>query len=50
MIFDSSKPIYCFSSSRLSEMTIHDEMDSRNQRYRLTRAGREFLRQTEEKQ
>ena len=34
----------------LIEMTIPDKPRSRNQRYRLTPAGREFLRQTEEKQ
>ena len=33
----------------LIEMTIPDKPRSRNQRYRLTPAGREFLRQTEEK-
>ena len=34
----------------LIEMTIPDKPRSRNQRYRLTPAGREFLRQSEEKQ
>ena len=34
----------------LIEMTIPDKPHSSNQRYRLTPAGREFLRQTEEKQ
>ena len=34
----------------LIEMTIPDKPRSSNQRYRLTPAGREFLRQTEEKQ
>ena len=34
----------------LIEMTIPDKPGSRNQRYRLTPAGRESLRQTEEKQ
>ena len=34
----------------LTEMTTPDKPRSRNQRYRLTPAGREFLRQTEEKQ
>ena len=34
----------------LIKMTIPDKPRSRNQRYRLTPAGREFLRQTEEKQ
>ena len=34
----------------LIEMTIPDKPRSRNQRYRLTPAGREFLRKTEEKQ
>ena len=34
--------------ARLIEMTIPDKPRSRNQRYLLTPAGREFLRQTEE--
>ena len=34
----------------LIEMTIPDKPHSRNQRYRLTPAGRESLRQTEDKQ
>ena len=32
----------------LIEMTIPDKPRSRNQRYRLTPEGREFLRQTQE--
>ena len=34
----------------LNEMTIPDKPRSRNQRYRLTPEGREFLRQTQESQ